>query len=498
MKDFNYYLNVVGEIGYVEQTTSAIIYVNGLPNAKPSELVIFENDMLGQVLTLTRDLIEILVFYEDLPKPGMRVVRTNESLRLPVGSSLLGSIINPLGNSLESPKPKTTLQKFSLINKPPTGILSRKSIKKQLETGVAIVDLITPLGFGQRELVIGDRKTGKTSFLLQSVLAQAKQGNICIYAAVGKRKLDIKALSDFANANKIMGKIVIVASSSEDPAGMIFLTPYSAMTISEYFRDEGNDVFLILDDLSTHAKFYREISLLARRFPGRSSYPGDIFYTHAALLERAGNFATEKGEKAITCLPVAETIQGDLSGYIQTNLMSMTDGHLYFDSDIFIKGRRPAVNPFLSVTRVGRQTQSNLKREINREILSLLTLYEKLLNFSHFGAELSESTKATLNMGEAVSKFFMQQPSYIMPLNVQIVLFCLLWNNLLSSNAKDTTFEKQQDIGKIIRLYNANKDFRKQIDDLIEKATSFNELLGAIKKKGNQLLLINIINKYDK
>lgn len=487
MKDFTYYLNSIGEIGYVEQTTSAIIYASGLPGAKPGELVLFENEdqaQLGQVLSLAPDLIEILVFSKDSPRPKTKIVRTNEFLKIPVGAELLGNVVDPLGNSLESFLIRKPTMLRSISNTA-SGIISRKTIKRHLATGVPIVDLVLPLGYGQKELVIGDRKTGKTDFLLQAVLAQARLGSICVYAAIGKRKLDIKKLKDVFVKYQIMDRICIVASGSQDPIGMIYLTPYSAMTISEYFRDQGFDVLLVLDDLSTHAKFYRELSLLGKRFPGRDSYPGDIFYTHANLLERAGNFATSKGERAITCLPVAETVQGDLSGYIQTNLMSMTDGHLYFDIDLFGKGRRPAVNPFLSVTRVGRQTQSNVEREINREILSFLTLFEKMQSFTHFGAELNQTVKVTLSVGEEVIKFFQQPPSTIIPINVQILLFCLLWINVVQKGA---SYDEAKDIKKIIKLYETNEDFRKTLDTMIGKATSFNNLLAIIKENINELL----------
>lgn len=490
MKDFSFYLNSTQEIGYVEKTTSSIIYASGLPKSKPGEMVIFENENLGQILSLSPNFIEILVFSQNPVKPGIRLVRTNEFLKIPVGFELLGNVISPLGFPLDPLSSKRPPLLRQAINNPASGILTRRTIKKQLETGVSLVDLVIPLGYGQRELIIGDRKTGKTNFLLQAVLTQAKQGNICVYAAIGKRKLDIKELKDFFIKQKVFDRVVIVASGSEDPTGIIYLTPYSAMTISEYFRDEGNNVFLVLDDLSTHAKFYREISLVGKRFPGRNSYPGDIFYIHSSLLERAGNFITPKGEKAITCFPVAETIQGDLSGYIETNLMSMTDGHLYFDADLFAKGRRPSINPFLSVTRVGRQTQSSLKRELNREILSFITLYDKMQNFTHFGAELSVGTRATLGFGEKIIKFFEQNLSTTIPINLQIILFSILWNNIMQN-------KESQDIDteKLAKLYEKNIDVREKIDSLIKSSKSFNGLLGTVRQKGEKFL-VNIL-KYD-
>lgn len=485
MKDFNFYLKSLGEVGFVEQTTTSTLFASGLPQAKPSEIVVFDNNDKGQIVSMNKNLVEILMFSDTPARPGTRLVRTNEPFMFPVGFDLLGKIVDPLGNMLETTKPSKTSLTPKPINTLPSGIIERKAISKQFETGVSSVDLVTPLGHGQRELIIGDRKSGKTSFLLQTIITQAKKNNICVYAAIGKKKLDVKSLKEFFSKNKVMEKIAIIAASSEDPTGIIFLTPFAAMTLAEYFRDEGSDVLLVLDDLSTHAKFYREIALLSKRFPGRNSYPADIFYTHAALLERAGNFITKKGEKSITCLPVVETIQGDLSGYIQTNIMSMTDGHLYFDADLFAKGRRPAINPFLSVTRVGRQTQSNTQRGISREILSFLTLFEKMQNFSHFGAELNEASKITLVVGDEIIRFFGQDTSTIIPLNIQIVLFCLLWNRIM----QNTGFQdSRHDIKKAIKAYQENKYLKKEIDELVEKTSSFNELLGALKQKGDKIL----------
>jgi len=485
MKNFKYYLDLTSEIGFVEEASNAIVHLSGLPKVKINEIVVFETGKIGMVLSFTSKIVEVLVFSKESISHGTKVVRTNEFLQVPVGTELFGRVIDPLGNPLTTMSSYKKPEKLRGINSLPPGILARKTITRQLETGIPAVDLVMPLGFGQRELVIGDRKTGKTNFLMQTILTQVKQKRICIYAAIGKKKLDIKDAEDFFKKNKIFDKIIIVATGFDDPIGLSFLVPFSAMTISEYFRDEGYDVLLALDDLTTHAKFYREISLLGKKFPGRSSYPGDIFYTHAKLLERAGNFVTEKGEKAITCLPVVETMQGDLSGYIQTNIMSMTDGHLYFDSDLFAKGRRPAINPFLSVTRVGKQTQSILKRDINREILSFLTIYDKMQNFSHFGAELSESSKVTLAVGEKVIKFLGQGPSVTMPINLQMLMFSMLWNNILQNRNIDPI---GGDVNKIIETYQAKSDASKIIDQTIAEAKTFNDMLKTMKEKGEMLL----------
>jgi len=485
MKDFKYYLDSISEIGFVEEASNTIVNVSGLPKIKTDEIVIFETGETGIALSFTAEVVEILVFSKKPIAHGTKVVRTNEFLKMPVGKEFFGKIIDPLGNPITLVDAYKKPTESREINTQALGILSRKTITRQLETGIPAVDLVMPLGFGQKELVIGDRKTGKSNFLMQVILAQARQKHICIYAAIGKKKLDIKNAEDFFRKHGIFDQIVVIATSSDSPIGLSYLAPFSAMTLSEYFRDQGYDVLVILDDLTSHAKYYREISLLGKRFPGRNSYPGDIFYTHAKLLERAGNFVTPKGEKSITCLPVAETIQGDLSGYIQTNIMAMTDGHLYFDSDLFAKGRRPAINPFLSVTRVGRQTQSTLKRSINREILSFLTIYEKMQNFSHFGAELTESSRVTLAIGEKIVKFLNQGPSTTMPIGLQILLFSMLWNSILQNKDVEPIGEN---VEKMIEKYKSKPDISKKIDEMITNSPTFNDLLKPIREKGDQIL----------
>jgi F-type H+/Na+-transporting ATPase subunit alpha len=485
MRDFKYYLSSISEIGFVEEAFNAIVYVSGLPKVKTDELVMFETGKIGLVLSFNSELVEVLVFSKEPIGHGTKVVRTNELLGVPVGIELFGKTIDPFGNPLVKTEAFKKPALSRGINVPAPGILSRKTITRQFETGIPAVDLIMPLGFGQRELIIGDRKTGKTGFLLQTILSQAKQKNVCIYAAIGKKRLDIKNTEEFLKKHGVFAQTIVVATGFDDPIGLSYLVPFAAMTIAEYFRDAGSDVLLVLDDLTTHAKFYREISLLGKRFPGRNSYPGDIFYTHAKLMERAGNFQTTKGEKAITCLSAAETVQGDLSGYIQTNIMAMTDGHLYFDSDLFAKGRRPAISPFLSVTRIGRQTQSPLKRSINREILSLLTIAEKMQNFSHFGAELTESSKATMVVNEKVIKFLDQGPTTTMPVNLQILLFSMLWNNILKNRNIEPI---GTDIEKMIEKYKSNSTLKSEIDQIIENTQTFNGILRIMGEKGEGLL----------
>jgi len=492
LKTFQEYLKECEEIGIVEEIVHSIAYVSGLPNAKPFEIVVFETGGFGQVLSLKENRLEVLLFSESTLKVDVRVTRTNQGLEIGAGVELLGQAINPLGAPIDNTKVIKRPQTVHPIDITAPGIAAREKIKNSLDTGVTMVDLMIPLGKGQRELVIGDRKTGKTNFIFQTILTQAKMGTICIYVAIGKKKLDIKKAEEFFIASKIMQNVIIVASSSQDTSGIIYITPYSAMAIAEYFKNQGREVLLVLDDLTTHARFYREISLLGKRFPGRNSYPGDIFYTHSKLLERAGNFKINNTAVSITCLPIVETTQGDLSGYIQTNIMSMTDGHIYFDGDLFTKGRRPAINLFLSVTRVGHQTQSTLRREISRELTTFLTLYEKMQTFVHFGAELSDTIKNTLSTGEKIHYFFGQTAHKTIPLNVQIFLFCLLW---LGTWHNQDTKAMDVDMQRIIWLYETNAEINKKINEIIANAKLFNEFLNIIKSDTDLLNQLGVAKK---
>lgn len=479
MRNYDHYLQTTQEIGFVEEASHSIIYASGLPNAKINEIVMFENNQAGIVMSLSPEHVEILLLANTTIRVGMKVTRTGKKQQMLVGKEYLGKTIDPFGK---------TLDKLVLFRKPtaaypihttPLNITRRKRIEEPFETGVAIVDFLVPLGKGQRELIIGDRKTGKTSFLHQTILNQAKQGTLCIYAAIGKKRIDIKKTEDFFKKSGIADRTILIASASEDPAGIIYLTPYCAMALAEYFRDEGNDVLVVLDDMLTHARFYREISLIAKRFPGRNSYPADIFYTHARLLERAGNFyVNDDKECSITCLPVVESVEGDIAGYIQTNLMSMTDGHIFFDVDAFANGVRPAINPFLSVSRVGRQTQSPLRLSIHREIISFLTLRQRMENFSHFGQEATAQVKNTLAVGERIMAFFSQNASEVIEVNLQIIIFGLLWHGVWTEI--DTL---QKEVKKIRESYNNNDEAKRVVREIIESSDNLNALLTNIRER---------------
>jgi F-type H+-transporting ATPase subunit alpha len=434
MDIFNQLLRTTGEYGIAYQVSHPIVFIEGLPTVKTHEVILFETGQKAEVFAITRGKIEARVFSHEPITVGTKVTKTNTFLSVPVGPELLGQTIDPLGDPLDPAatfiKPKT----YRDLDAKPVGISGRQKITHHLTTGIALLDLLIPLGRGQRELIIGDRKTGKTSLLLTTIKNQIHEGVIAIYAAIAKKKSDIKRIQEFLVQEKLMDRTIIVATSSYDSPSLIYQTPYAGMAIAEYFRDLGQHTILILDDLSTHAKFYRELSLLARRFPGRDSYPGDVFYIHSKLLERAGNFKhPTHGEVSITCLPVIEIVEGDFTGYISTNVMGITDGHIFLDSNIYYQGQRPAVNIPLSVTRVGRQTVDKLTRDVNKTLTAFLADFEKLQNLSHFGQELTDDVKKQLRIGELVNKFFNQPYQLTIPLTVQLVILSMILQNIIDT-----------------------------------------------------------------
>ncbi len=468
MLTFEKALRDTSEIGRVSEVVHVLAFVDGLPDARIDEIVIFDNGEMGQVIAMNEH-IEVLMLGKGLVRVDSKVARTGKFLDVAVGPELLGKVIDPLGNSLGEP--------FSLANpvympieKVPDKILNRDLIRDPLVTGVPIVDLVVPLGRGQRELLVGDQKTGKTAFLLQTVINQASHGNICVYSAIGKKRTSIRRFISYFQKWGVDKNIVLVASGSSDSPGLIFINPYVAMTIAEYFRDQGRDVVLILDDLTTHAKYYREISLLGKRFPGRNSYPGDIFYVHSRLLERAGKFV--KG--SITVLPVVDTVLGDLAGFVQTNVMSMTDGHLFFDTEYANLGRHPAVNPFLSVTRVGFQTQTGLIQDVSRKLAAFLVKLEKLRQFLHFGAELSESTLKSIATGDRLIAFFNQPTEVVVPLNVSVFVVAAIMGGVW----RDIEIPKMKNVIDVFRNSYTKRDvFRLDVDNLVAKSKTLDGLI---------------------
>ncbi len=486
MKDFETLLQETGEYGLVQEIKHPIVTLSGLPHAKPQEVVITENGIMGEVFSIERDSIKIFIFSKEPVKVGTKVVRTNLYLAVHVGDELLGHVVNPLGKSLFKNDDFVNPKEVREVDQDVRKIHERARINKPLATGVTVIDLLVPLGKGQRELVIGDRKTGKTAFLNTIIRSQIEEGSVIIYACIGKKKGEVRRMVDYFRKMGLLQRMIVIATDSQDPPSLIYMTPFTAMTMAEYFRDKGQDSVVLFDDLTTHAKFYRELALLGDRFPGRDSYPGDIFYVHAKLLERAGNIRFGKdGASAITCLALVETIEGDLTGYIQTNLMGITDGHIFFDSNAFYNGRRPAINISLSVTRVGKQTQTALKKEVGRILSAFLAKYEKIQNFSHFGTELSPEIVQTLKRGEKLYELFDQHYDMALPGSIQLILLAMIWMGIFD-HEESGTLDKYK--AQLIKVYQ-DKTTREKLYSYTQ-ADNFDKLIETVKSHAEEIITL--------
>ncbi len=429
LKTYRDYLTEKHETGTILSSQGFTALAEGLPSASVNELIMTESGELGIVNALNEDTTELLMVQRGSASKGQPLVSVGELLSVPVGKELLGRTINPLGEILDGGDnlPEMELRPVE-VEAPP--IYRRSKITRQLVTGVMVSDLLVPLGRGQREVVMGDAKSGKTSFLQQILLHVKEEGMVGIYVGIGKTRAELKRISvTVEEQTKKDGEasIVVVAVSSSDSSTMQYLAPYSGMSIAEYFRDQGQDVFIILDDLGSHAKAYREMSLLNNRLPGRDSYPGDIFYTHSRLLERAGCIAGPDNKPVtITLMPIIETVGGDLTGYVQTNLISMSDGHTLFDLETFYKGIRPAVNIGLSVSRVGKQTQSKLQKEVASKLRTMLAEYGEAKNFVRFGAELTDKTKQLFLRGTIFEELIKQDLNTHLKIEEQLMVMLSL------------------------------------------------------------------------
>ncbi len=477
MDSYEKYLKKTGEIGKVLSVTNSLIYASGLPGAQIGERVITQKGEVGLIQGLDDTNVEILMFTNKLVDPGIAITRTGEPFRVPVGKNFIGRTIDPVGNSIDSQNPVIEEDEWRDINPDVPGINVRASINQPFNTGVTLVDTMVPLGNGQRELIIGDSKSGKTAFLLQIILNQKNSGKICIYVAVGKKKLDIKAIEEFLKKYQLTEFTIMVASDSAANPGLVYLAPFTGMTLAEYFRDQGKDVVVIMDDLTTHAKFYREISLQGKKSPGREGYPGDIYFLHSRLLERAGKFKLAWGqEPAISCFPVVESISGDFTGLIPTNIMSMTDGHIYFDTDLMQKGELPGINAFLSVSRVGNQTRGQMEKEIDFEIRNTLSQYRSALTFSRFGVELSEVSKSLIRVGEKINNLFSQTQYEVVSEGLRLIFLSLVlggfWEN---KNDVQVGIDKE----KLIAAYQEGK--LKTMESKLTKCKDLKEVKDFVK-----------------
>lgn len=470
MSLFDQYLEKVGEVGHVQSVRGGVVFCSGLAGARINEKIVFEKDQIGFVYSIGREYTELLLLDSGTVDLGGVAVRTGETLTVSVSDELLGSVVDPFGNPIERKKGEN-YQSRSLESEAPL-LIDRVRINQNLETGVTLVDLLLPIGKGQRQLVLGDQKTGKTSFLIQAITRQTQLGNVCVYACIGKKKSDLVTIIEKLTRLGAIENTVVVAAPASIPTSLIYLAPYTAMSIAEYFRDKGEDVLVVLDEISSHARYYREISITSKKMPGRDGYPGDIFYMHSHLMERAGRFLVgesipeketlslkiEGKTASITCLPVVETQGGDLAGYIQTNLMSMTDGHLFFDINQFQEGQRPPVNIGLSVTRIGKQTQKTVERDISLKVRKVLFDYSKAKDVAKFGVELLQETQQRVVMGEKMLAVFDQLGDTIVPRVIQLLFIELLMDGFWETadiaqikRDKDTILSLIND-GKIVKI----------------------------------------------
>ena len=406
----------IKEFGVVVSIYDGVAKIYGLENVCVGELVKFESGAEGMTLNLNNDSVDVVLFAsDDKVTEGMKVVRTNKSVSVPVGKALLGRVINALGEPVDG-KGEIKCEQFNPIEKMAPGILDRKSVHEPLQTGIKAIDALIPIGRGQRELIIGDRQTGKTAIAVDTIINQAKANENCeekdkmysIYVAIGQKQSTIAGLiKDLEDRGALQYSVVVVASAS-DPAPLQYLAPYAGCAIGEFFRDNGMHALIVYDDLSKHAVAYRQMSLLLRRPPAREAYPGDVFYLHSRLLERAAKVSDAKGAGSLTALPIIETQAGDISAYIPTNVISITDGQIFLESELFHSGFRPAINVGLSVSRVGSAAQTKAVKKSAGSMKTELAQYRELEAFSKFGSDLDDATLATLDKGRKVSLILTQ------------------------------------------------------------------------------------------
>ena len=435
----------VSDVGTVIQVADGIARVHGLENAMQGELLQFPGDVYGMVLNLEEDNVGVVLLGSASNiEEGDIVKTTGRVVEVPVGDALLGRVVNSLGQPIDGKGPIQT-DKFRKIERVASGVITRKSVDTPLQTGIKAIDSMVPIGRGQRELIIGDRQTGKTAIAIDTIINQKGQNVKCIYVAIGQKASTVanivKTLEEFG----AMAYTTVVVSTASDLAPLQYIAPYSGCAIGEEWMENGEDVLVVYDDLSKHATAYRTLSLLLRRPPGREAYPGDVFYLHSRLLERAVRMSDEYGGGSLTALPIIETQAGDVSAYIPTNVISITDGQIYLETEMFNSGFRPAVNAGLSVSRVGGAAQIKAIKKIAAPIRTELAQYRELASFAQFGSELDADTKEKLAQGERI-KEVLKQPQY-QPMQVQyqvIIIYAVTKRFLLDVPVEDITrFEKE-------------------------------------------------------
>ena len=411
------------EVGDVVQIGDGIARIYGLRNCMAGELLEFESGDVGMAMNLEEDNVGCVLFTSgEAVREGSQVKRTGRTTEIPVGEALLGRVVSPLTEALDGgePIPMNALRPMEAMA---TGVTERQPVKQPLQTGILAIDSMIPIGRGQRQLIIGDRQTGKTALAVDTMINQRDKGVYCVYVAIGQKASVIAGIINTLTRHNAMGNTVVVASTSSDPAPLQYLAPYAGCAIAEEFMYEGKDVLIVYDDLSKHAVAYRTLSLLLKRPPGREAYPGDVFYIHSRLLERAAKLSRDLGGGSITALPIIETLSGDISAYIPTNVISITDGQIFLESELFHSGFRPAINVGLSVSRVGGAAQTAAMKKVASSLRIELARYRELQVFSQLGSDLDVSTRARLNHGEKLMETLKQKQYTPVAIEEQVVIF---------------------------------------------------------------------------
>jgi F-type H+-transporting ATPase subunit alpha len=443
-------------VGTVVEAGDGIARIEGLSDVAYNELVELPKGLMGLALNLEETNVGVIIFgnYSEI-KEGDQAKTTGRILSVPVGEGLIGRVVDALGNPIDGKGPIKG-DKFYPIEKIAPRVITREPVNTPLQTGLKAIDSMIPIGRGQRELIIGDRGLGKTAITIDSIINQKTSGVICIYVAIGQKTSKIAQIVDTLERNGAMEHTIIVAASANDPASMAYIAPYAGCATGEYFMDQGKDALVIYDDLSKHAWAYRQISLTLRRPSGREAYPGDIFYLHARLLERAAKLNKDHGSGSLTALPIIETQAGDLSAYIPTNVISITDGQIYLESDLFFAGTRPAVNVGLSVSRVGGKAQIKAMKEVAGSLRLDLAQYRELAAFAQFGSDLDEATRNQLERGKRIVEV-LKQPQYVpMPVEQQVLIIWAVTNGYLDSVPVEKINEFEEKLFDFMKTKKAN------------------------------------------
>ena len=462
------------ETGTVIQVGDGIAKAYGLDNCMANELIQFPNGEMGMAMNLEENSVSLVILGDDSEiKEGDIVKRTGRVVSVPVGENLIGRVVNSLGVPIDGKGP-IEAKEYRPIESPAHGIIERQSVSVPLQTGIKAIDSMIPIGRGQRELIIGDRQTGKTTIATDTIINQAGKDVICIYVAIGQKASTVAQLVETLTARGAMDYSIVVASTASELAPLQYISPYAGVTMAEYFMDQGKDVLIVYDDLSKHAVAYRALSLLIRRPPGREAYPGDVFYLHSRLLERRARVSKEYGGGSITALPIIETQAGDVSAYIPTNVISITDGQIYLETELFNSGIRPAVNPGISVSRVGGSAQVKAMKKVAGSLKLLYSQYIELKSFSQFGSDLDADTKARLEQGERIVEVLKQPQTKPVPVALQVVIIYAVTHNYLSDIPVENIAEFEQGLDDFIstqrpEIINAINDTH-ELSDETEKA----------------------------